>query len=63
MIKLNITTHSGDDDIVEVEVYDAKELEEKRNNNELESIAIGDNVYSRIDLKNIKPIKEEVDAE
>ncbi|HAM79638.1 hypothetical protein [Ornithinibacillus bavariensis] len=61
MIKLNVTTHSGDDDIIEVEAYDAKELEDKRNNNELESIAIGDNVYSRIDLKNIKRIREELE--
>ncbi|WP_339216704.1 hypothetical protein [Ornithinibacillus sp. FSL M8-0202] len=60
MIKLHVTTHSGDDDIIEVDVYDAKGLEEKRNNNEIESITIGNISYSRIDLKTVKPIKEEL---
>ncbi|MBP1917172.1 hypothetical protein J2Z23_004157 [Lederbergia galactosidilyticus] len=59
MIKLNVTTHSGADDIVEVESYNAAEMAEQLNNNELQAIAIGDNVYSRIDLKNIKPVYEE----
>lgn len=59
MIKLNVTTHSGADDIVEVEFYNASEMAEQLNNNELQAIAIGDNVYSRIDLKNIKPVYEE----
>ena len=57
-IKLRITTHSGADDIVEVESYDAEEMESKRNDDQIQGIRIGDNVYSRIDLKGVKVIKE-----
>lgn len=57
MIKLEITTHSGDLDIIEVKEYDAETLNDLRNNNEIESILIGENSYSRIDLKNIKVIE------
>lgn len=53
MIELEVSTHSGDIDIVVVEEYDAVSMEEKRNS-DIEAIAIGENVYSRIDLKNIK---------
>lgn len=56
MITLQITTHSGLDDLVQVEAYDPKELETRLNNNDIHSIALGENVYSRIDLKNIKLI-------
>lgn len=59
MIRLNITTHSGENDIVEVETYDANDMVERLNNNEIHAIAIGDNIYSRIDLKNIKVIEED----
>lgn len=58
MIKLEITTHSGDLDIIEVKEYDAEKLNDFRNNNEIESILIGENSYSRIDLKNIKVIEK-----
>lgn len=58
MIKLEITTHSGDLDIIEVKEYDAETLNDLRNNNEIESILIGENSYSRIDLKNIKVIEK-----
>lgn len=58
MIKLEITTHSGDLDIIEVKEYDAETLNDLRNNNEIESILIGENSYSRIDLKNVKVIEK-----
>ena len=58
MIKLEVSTHSGDVDIVEVDEYDAVEITEKRNDSTIESIAIGNYSYSRIDIKNIKPIEE-----
>lgn len=63
MIKLEVSTHSGSNDIVEVEHYDSNEIAEQLNNNEIQALAIGNNVYSRIDLKNIKPIVEEYEAE
>jgi hypothetical protein len=53
MVKLRITTHSGEDDIVEVDVYDAVEINEQRNDPEILGILIGQNSYSRIDIKNI----------
>lgn len=59
MIKLEVTTHSGDLDIIEVEEFDPEKLNDLRNNNEIEAILIGENSYSRIDLKNVKVIKEE----
>lgn len=53
MIKLEVSTHSGDVDIIEVDDYDVVEITEKRNGVD-EAISIGSHSYSRIDLKNIK---------
>ena len=58
MIKLEISTHSGDLDIVEVVEYSAVEVAEQLNNSEVQAVVFGDNVYSRIDVKNVKPISE-----
>ncbi|WP_156035999.1 hypothetical protein [Virgibacillus halodenitrificans] len=57
MVKLEVTTHSGETNIVEVETYNAVEITEMRNDQSIESIAIGNCSFSRIDLKNIKPIE------
>ena len=54
MIKLEISTHSGDVDVVEVEDYDANDVAEKINDESIQAVVFGKNVYSRIDLKNIK---------
>ena len=56
-MQLRITTHSGEDDKVEVEDYNAEELTEQLNDNEVHSIQIGNNIYSRIDIKNIKVLE------
>lgn len=58
MIELEVSTHSGETDIIEVESYDAEEMTELRNGDK-EAIAIGNYSYSRIDIKNIKPVKSE----
>ena len=63
MIKLEISTHSGDIDIVEVDEYSADSVAEQLNNSELQAVVFGDNVYSRIDVKNVKPVLNEPDAE
>ena len=55
MIKLEISTHSGDVDVVDVEDYNANAVAEKLNNNDVQAVVFGDNVYSRIDVKNVKP--------
>lgn len=59
MVRLEVTTHSGDLDVVEVESYNAQELADKLNDAEILSVALGDNVYARIDVKNVKPVGEE----
>lgn len=58
MIKLRIQTHSGEDKIVEVEEYNAIELNEKLNDIEINTVAIGDIIFSRIDIKLVLPLKE-----
>lgn len=60
MIKLKVTTHSNEDFEVEVENYDAQTLNEAFNNNENNTVAIGDLVISRINIKSVSPV---VDAE
>lgn len=57
MIKLEVTTHSGETDVIEVDEYDAIAITKERNG-ENEAIAIGNHSYSRIDIKNIKPVQE-----
>jgi len=59
VIKLEISTHSGDIDKVVVEEYNANDVVEQINDNEIQAIAFGENIYSRIDLKNIKVIESE----
>lgn len=55
MIKLEVSTHSGDVDVIEVEEYDPMEITKLRNS-DVQAILIGNRSYSRIDIKNIKPI-------
>lgn len=62
MIKLEISTHSGDIDVVEVTEYDAEDITDKRNDDTIEAILIGRYSYARIDLKNIKVIEENVEV-
>lgn len=57
MITLNVTTHSGADDTIEVESYDSNDMLIKLNDNSISHIAVGEFIYSRIDVKNIKPVK------
>lgn len=60
MVKLEITTHSSNEvDIIEVEQYDAKHINQQRNDDTILAVLIGENSYSRIDLKNIKVISAE----
>lgn len=55
MIKLKVTTHSGDEDTIEVGSFDAEKITELRNGDD-EAIALGNHSYSRIDIKNIKTV-------
>ena len=58
MIRIEVSTHSGAVDVVEVENYDSFEMAEDINDNDIQVLAIGQNIYSRIDIKNIKPLIE-----
>lgn len=57
-MKIRVTTHSGEDDIIEVEEYNAEEITAKRNNNEIQAIQLGNASYSKIDIKNITVVEE-----
>ena len=58
---LEISLHSSDKvRRVQVENYNPDEINEQRNNPEIESIKLGNNLYSRIDLKNIEILEESI---
>jgi hypothetical protein len=55
MQTLIVTTHSGLQKEVTVDIYNPTELEAKLNNSDIHSINLGDSIFSRIDIKNIIP--------
>ena len=57
MIKLEISTHSGDTDTVLVGNYNAEEVADLLNS-DTQALVFGENVYSRIDIKNIRKLEE-----
>jgi len=57
-MKIKVTTHSGDEDIIEMESYNPQDITKLRNDHEILAIQLGDYSYSRIDIKNIKPIQD-----
>lgn len=59
MVKLQLSTHSGEVDILEVQDYNPNELAEKINDNNINVIVLAKNIYSKIDIKNIKVIENE----
>lgn len=63
MKKLSIETHDGSTDVVEVEEYNALETAKEINDSQDEHvIAFGAYIYSKINIKTIKPYKEESDV-
>ena len=62
-MSLKVTTHSGDEDFLEVTGYNSLEMAEKMNDENIQGIAIGNNVYSRIDLKSVKPVDNQLPKE
>lgn len=59
MKKIKIETHEGTSDIVEVSEYDAaKTVKEINDSQEEHAIAFGDFIYSKINIKSIKPHNE-----
>ena len=61
MTKLKINTHSGSQYKAEVTNYNAAEVNEKLNRNDVNTVAFGDIIVSRIDVKSVAPIEEIVE--
>lgn len=59
MVKLQLSTHSGEVDILEVQNYNPNEIAEKINDNNINVIVLAKNIYSKIDIKHIKVIENE----
>lgn len=58
MVKLKIETHDGEKHEQIVDDYDAFALNEDLNDNELNTVVIGDLVVSRINVKSVIPISD-----
>lgn len=63
MIKLQVITHSGQEDVIEVEEYNPQEIAEKINGKEVQVIVFGKNIYSKIDIKYVKQIEGNIEEE
>lgn len=57
-MKLKIITHSGGEYEAEVESYNPVIVNENLNDREINTVAFGDCIVSRIDVKLVKPIEE-----
>lgn len=58
MIRLKIKTHSGSEYEVEVSDYNASEINEKLNRNDVNTVAFGYVIISRIDVKSVVPLED-----
>ena len=59
MIKLKISTHSGTEVEAEVEEYNPQELAAELNDSQNGSaIALGEIIFSKIDVKQVIPVKD-----
>ncbi|WP_182104271.1 hypothetical protein [Niallia taxi] len=57
-MKLKIKTHSGSEYEVELKDYNAAEINEKLNRNDVNTVAFGDVIISRIDVKSVVPVED-----
>lgn len=55
-MKLKVYMHSGEEYEIEVENYNAAELNEERNDETINSILLGDYSLSRINIRDVIPI-------
>ncbi len=62
-MKLKIKTHSGSEYEVELTDYNAAETNEKLNRNDVNTVAFGDVIISRIDVKSVVPVEEPIAVE
>ena len=59
-MKLKIKTHSGSEYEVELTDYNSAETNEKLNRNDVNTVAFGDVIISRIDVKSVVPVEEPI---
>ena len=62
MIELEVTTHDGHDYKVEVEEYDPVTLNDKINDESINTLQIGELIISRLNIKTIIPVREDDQA-
>ena len=62
-MKVKVYMHSGEEYEIEVDSYDAAELNEQRNNETISSILIGDYSLSRINIRDVIPLIEQTEKE
>lgn len=56
---IEVETHDGKKNIIEVEEYNASEIAKEINNSQEEHVIVfGDYIYSKINIKTIKPVYE-----
>lgn len=58
MFKLKIKTHSGEEYVADVEEYNPSTINEQLNKNEVNTVAFGDIIVSRIDVKSVVPVED-----
>ncbi|MED5102431.1 hypothetical protein P9858_20075 [Niallia circulans] len=57
MFKLKIKTHSGEEYVAKVDEYTPSTINEQLNKNEINTVAFGDIIVSRIDVKSVVPVE------
>ena len=60
-MRIEVLTHNGGRYETEVETYDPVKINEEANNNQINTIIIGDIVVSRIQLKLVCPVADNVE--
>ncbi|MDQ0270715.1 hypothetical protein [Cytobacillus purgationiresistens] len=63
MIKLKIDTYNSGNYEVEVETYNASEINQQLNDRDINTVLVGDLIFSRIEVKLITPITEALKPE
>jgi hypothetical protein len=59
-MRVKVERYNGQDEILETETFDSVDIAQQMNSSEILGIAIGNQVFSRIDIKHAKVIEEEV---
>jgi hypothetical protein len=60
IMKLRIITHDGMELITDDATFNANEVNELLNNNDIHTIVLGDMIFSRINIKTIIPESETI---